>query len=579
MGEVYLVENVEMGKRYALKLLPGELARDDEFRERFRREARVMADLSHPNIVGVHHMAEEAGQYFLVMDYIKGLNEGPHTLADALFQREKLPEAEARRIALEIASALGAAHSRGVVHRDIKPGNILLDAEARVRVSDFGLARVVGDEFMKSLGKISMSLSAALTEGGAQSASEKAVIGTWAYMSPEQKAGRPADARSDTYALGLVIYRMLTGRRAEGAFDTPSELGCSKSWDGIVRKCLRQRPMDRYQSAADLTRDIEGDGRSGAWKPIALGAAALVLAAAAVLGLWYAVASYHQEPQPQPGPHVSLPTLDNLGLKEFGPPDDGPSGVRKWLRKVTVTIPAEGKPQVTGATDASRWRSNARPYHSDYQSVPEFFEQRTEIRVRIYWANDEGQMIHSAKMGFPPNWSGQRPALSVAGAHIMIEVNNLPTPQTRVGDADLDELTRVLKNLVARNPLPVTIDAREAVPFRWVMGVIASCSRANMGLVIFQAPDMDGGGPPVDAVIAARLKEEAGRAKRDTQGLPNVCVRIRADASAPYIAIQGAMMAAMRSRIWRLSLVGVIGGREVEIGMVRHDPSLPFEME
>ncbi len=253
MGEVYLAENVQTGVRYALKLLPSDLASDSGFRERFRREATVLQTLRHDGIVMVHHAAEEGGRFFLTMDYVEG-----GTLGDLIKEWGKLTGNEVARIALEICDALAYAHEKGIVHRDLKPSNVLMGAGGRAKLSDFGLARVVGDEFLKGLTQRSVSLSTARTGGDAKlSQSDDAVIGTYEYMSPEQKAGAPADERSDIFSLGLVIYRMLTGEKAEGVFDMPSEFGCSKAWDPVIKRCLRQRPEERYASAAELVADLE----------------------------------------------------------------------------------------------------------------------------------------------------------------------------------------------------------------------------------------------------------------------------------------------------------------------------------
>ncbi|MHC4200041.1 MAG: serine/threonine-protein kinase, partial [Planctomycetota bacterium] len=232
---------------------PSDLASDPGFRERFRREAAVLQTLRHDGIVMVHHAAEDGERFFLTMDYVDG-----GSLDDRLKAEGKLAEEETACIALELCQALSYAHGKGIVHRDIKPANVLLDSDGRAKVSDFGLARVVGDDFLKSMTERSISLSMARTDGGALSQSDNAVVGTYEYMSPEQKAGEPADERSDIYSLGLVIYRMLTGEKAEGLFDMPSEVGCSQTWDAVVRKALAAKPERRYVSLGELASELEG---------------------------------------------------------------------------------------------------------------------------------------------------------------------------------------------------------------------------------------------------------------------------------------------------------------------------------
>jgi len=286
MGEVYLVEQVYMHKRYALKVLPRALFNNPQFVDRFRIEARVMADLQHPHIVQVHHMDEQNGVYYLTMDYVAGPDGNPKTLDD-LMKRSggKLDEALVERIMRQTCEALAYAHSfrgEGVVHRDLKPSNILLEGGGEsskskaqsltpfsVRIADFGLAKVVGSDYLQSVIERSISLSlarpversigdektvAAGGDGGSddEGTSTRSILGTFEYMSPEQKRGEAVDARSDLYALGIMLYAMLTGRKPEGRWKLPSQLGCSKGWDDVVERCLEPDADDRFQSAEEM---------------------------------------------------------------------------------------------------------------------------------------------------------------------------------------------------------------------------------------------------------------------------------------------------------------------------------------
>ena len=246
MGEVFLAHDTKLDRQVALKFLPVEWSRDHELRERFLREARATSALDHPHICTIYEIDESPqGQLFIAMTYCPG---------ETLKQRIKagpLPTDEAVTFAIQIAEALESAHENGVVHRDIKPANILITGRDQVKVVDFGLAKLAGE--------------AAVTRDGA-------VIGTPAYMSPEQAKGEAVDGRSDIWALGVVLYEMLTGRRAFAAdheravllaittrdptpvdslrSDVPAELL------RILRRCLKRDPNRRYQNAAELLADL-----------------------------------------------------------------------------------------------------------------------------------------------------------------------------------------------------------------------------------------------------------------------------------------------------------------------------------
>ncbi|MEO8337394.1 MAG: serine/threonine-protein kinase, partial [bacterium] len=195
MGIVYLARDVQLDRDVAIKVLPTHMARTPESRERFVREARTAAGLSHPNIVPIHRVGEAGGFVFFVMSYVEG-----ETLGERLRARGPLPPVDAMRVMREVAWALAYAHGRGIVHRDVKPDNILLEAgTGRALVTDFGIAHG-GDS------------AAPVTDPGK-------IMGTAHYMSPEQAASEPVDGRSDIYSLGVVGYLAVSGRLP---FDTPN---------------------------------------------------------------------------------------------------------------------------------------------------------------------------------------------------------------------------------------------------------------------------------------------------------------------------------------------------------------------
>jgi serine/threonine protein kinase len=249
MGIVYRVTNVALGRIYALKVLAPELAEDEQFRGRFQREMRIAASLDHPNVVRIHYAGEQEGFLFLAMDYIHGEDLRELILRDGALDPERAVE-----ILTQIASALDTAHSKGLVHRDIKPGNMLLtirDGEERAYLTDFGLA------------KRSNTL-AELTVVGS-------VVGTADYMAPEQVTGDPTDARSDIYSLGCVFFQMLTGKvpyEREKTLATmfahvhdpipPLEAPLADQYPEftpVIERAMAKRPDDRYLSAGDLARD------------------------------------------------------------------------------------------------------------------------------------------------------------------------------------------------------------------------------------------------------------------------------------------------------------------------------------
>lgn len=235
MGEVLLAADDRLGRKVAIKRLPRFLGRSAERRERFVREARAIAALSHPSIVAIHDIGEQDGQLYLVLEHVDG-----RTLS-ALMRDGPLSFSRATRIAMQIADALRASHAVGILHRDVKPDNVLVTAEDRVKVFDFGLAKDVGER-------------AALS--GATGAPDEAgvVVGSLPYMSPEQLRGEEIDFRSDVYALGVVYHEMLAGRRPEGGALAPEVPDRASP---ILARCLAADRSGRYAGAAELHADLE----------------------------------------------------------------------------------------------------------------------------------------------------------------------------------------------------------------------------------------------------------------------------------------------------------------------------------
>jgi beta-lactam-binding protein with PASTA domain/tRNA A-37 threonylcarbamoyl transferase component Bud32 len=246
MANVYLAEDQELGRRVAIKILNERHANDEQFVERFRREAKNAAALTHPNIVSIYDRGEAEGTYYIAMEYLDG-----RSLKELIVSRGPAPVNVALEYARQILAALRFAHRHGIVHRDIKPHNVLVDGEGRLKVTDFGIARAGASQ---------------MTEAGS-------IVGTAQYLSPEQAHGSAVDQRSDLYSLGVVLYELLTGT-APFHGDTPVEIAMKhlshapeppsalrpdipQELDWVVMRALAKDPEDRYQGAEEMDADLE----------------------------------------------------------------------------------------------------------------------------------------------------------------------------------------------------------------------------------------------------------------------------------------------------------------------------------
>ena len=260
MGEVYRAHDPKLGRDVAIKVLPEAVARDPERLARFEREARSLAALNHPGIVTIFAVEEAEGTRFLAMELVEGES------LDALIPQGGLPLHRFFEVSVPFAEALSAAHERGIVHRDLKPGNVMVTPEGRVKVLDFGLARVEAAESNPNLTSTPTQSRADLTGQGQ-------VFGTVAYMSPEQTRGVRVDARSDVFSFGVVLYQMATGERpfqGESAVDlitsilrdTPRPVADLRAdlppgLSRILRRCLEKDPRDRYQTSRDVYNELK----------------------------------------------------------------------------------------------------------------------------------------------------------------------------------------------------------------------------------------------------------------------------------------------------------------------------------
>jgi len=406
MGEVYRARDSRLGRDVAIKVLPEHLSAQPEIRARFEREARTVSGLNHPNICTLFDVGREGETDFLVMELIEG-----DTLADRLKQGP-LTTAELLRLGTQIADALDRAHRAGVVHRDLKPGNVML-ARNGAKLMDFGLSRVTG---MAGTGGGSGHALAALTASPTMAqalTAEGTLLGTFQYMSPEQLEGKDADARSDIWALGCVLYEMATGRRAfEGRSQAsliaailerqPAGIGDAPSGttsvvgalptglDRLLRNCLAKDPEERIQTAHDVKLQLQGiaehagfsatsvaatsvtgvpiPARGGRGTRLAWAVAAVALLAAA------AVAGWAFTRQPAPAAAIRFRLSDVAGATDYFWPRVSPDGRFILLQ---------------GTDSSNTLRAFVRPI-DQISAVP---IPGTEGMRRAYWSPDGREIV------------------------------------------------------------------------------------------------------------------------------------------------------------------------------------------
>ena len=334
MGEVYRARDARLRRDVAVKVLPASFAQDAERLRRFEQEARAVGTLNHPNILGIYDVGSHDGSPYLVSELLEGKNLRQHMDGSALPQRKAVD------YGMQIARGLAAAHEKGVVHRDLKPDNIFILNDGRIKILDFGLAKLVHENPLNESQTVDHPQSNNTTPGQ--------VVGTVGYMSPEQVRGQTTDHRTDIFALGAILYEMLCGKRAfkrDSSVETmnailkeePEELqeispNLSPGLDRVVRHCLEKNPLQRFQSAGDIAFDLEtissqsgggprlqavSDERRPYWK-YGVGALAVLLALA---GTYYAA----RDTSPRLSPHFHQLTFQRGSIwgAKFAP--DGQS--------------------------------------------------------------------------------------------------------------------------------------------------------------------------------------------------------------------------------------------------------------
>src|SRR5271155_1364323 len=260
MGEVYRARDTRLGREVALKVLPESFSRDSERLRRFEQEARAVAALNHPNILAIHDIGEQRGAPFIVSELLEGCSLRVELENGALSSRK------ATDYAVQIAQGLAAAHNKNIIHRDLKPENIFVTKEGRVKILDFGLAKLAPNASGSNAESAGLTLTSSPTEAGV-------VMGTAGYMAPEQVRGSAIDSRTDIFAFGAVLYEMISGKRAfrrDTAAETmtailkedPPELSeidhpVAPGLERIGRRCREKQPEQHFQSAKDLAGALE----------------------------------------------------------------------------------------------------------------------------------------------------------------------------------------------------------------------------------------------------------------------------------------------------------------------------------
>jgi serine/threonine protein kinase len=333
MGEVYLAEDTTLGRHVALKILPPEHTQNRERVHRFKLEARSASALNHPGILTIHEFGEADGRHFIATEFIDG-----ESLRTVLTGAGRMDVREALHTATQIAGALAAAHEAGIIHRDIKPENIMRRRDGFVKVLDFGLAKLTEPETRGDADGVTPTITAALpTEPGV-------MLGTAAYMAPEQVAGRPVDPRSDIFSFGAVLYEMVTGGRAfQGASrmetlaailnqdPTPVASDLDPDLVHIILRCLRKDPARRFQTMADVKAALLDVGERSRTTPAARSGGPLplprasIVAASASVALLAALTVWQPWRTPEPAEPLSARPLTTLpGIEQY--PSLAPDG-------------------------------------------------------------------------------------------------------------------------------------------------------------------------------------------------------------------------------------------------------------
>jgi Tol biopolymer transport system component len=456
MGEVYRARDTKLDREVAIKVLPEKLGADAAALARFEREAKAVAALSHPNILGIYDLGRDGGVTYAAMELLHG-----ETLRERL-EEGALPQRKALEYGLQIVHGLAAAHEKGIVHRDLKPENVFVTSEGRVKILDFGLAKVAERES----GETQSPTVAAATEPGT-------VMGTVGYMSPEQVRGKPADHRSDIFSFGALLYEMLSGTRAfrgESAAETMAAIAqkdapelsgidspIAGALDRIVRHCLEKNPNERFQSARDLAFDLQSlttstgstgiavSGSGGAKRRLLSSVvAAVALIVAAGIGRWTARPPTPADRAAAPGHFAAL--TDQPGVERA--PAVAPDGrsfayVGGASGNEDVFVQRVGGRNPTNLTADSPARDEAPAFSPDGEQIA-FRSERERGGIFVMGATGES-VRRVTDFGFDPSWSPDGGELAVA-----TEPVRDPTTRATVSEIWAVDVSTGKRRLVSR---------------------------------------------------------------------------------------------------------------------------------
>ncbi len=449
MGVVWKALDTKLDREVAIKILPEELASDPERLGRFEREAKAIAALDHPHIVTIHSVEEAEGVHFITMGLVRG-----KSLAE-LIPRNGLPLPNFFDMAIALADAISAAHQRGITHRDLKPDNVMIGDDGRLKVLDFGLAKL--REEAQAVEGITQLPTATVTQEGK-------ILGTVSYMSPEQAEGKPIDHRSDIFSMGVMLYQMATGQRpfkgdtsvsiiSSIIKDTPASITelnqtLPRHLGRIVKRCLAKKPERRFQSALDLRNDLEelkeeidsGEllptGEAPAIKPKRLGRLLMALTAAAIVIVVVGYVWFYQRREPQEAGAPPLnPSFTQLTTQP-GPelfPSLSPDG-----KTVVYASPASGNWDIYALRVGGENPVNLTVDSPESDMHPAFSPDGESIAFRS--ERDGGGIFIMGATGESPRRLidfGYHPAWSPDGGEIVVSTNSFGGPRSAPPKSEL----------------------------------------------------------------------------------------------------------------------------------------------